>query len=201
MSKWKRAQNFEKNWWGDCINTYGEEEKQIVYAQKMGLKFFHNGKSPYNIDLTGKSVIDIGGGPASLLLKSIRDKSCTVVDPCEYPDWVKKRYEEARIVHFQEKGENISLIVHYDEAWIYNCLQHTDNPAIICENALKVAKIVRIFEWVDTGVHEGHPHNLTKQKLDFWLGGEGKVEMLNHYTLKGNSYYGIFKGKRYEEKV
>ena len=28
---WKKEQKFEKDWW-NCANTYGEEEKQLVYA-------------------------------------------------------------------------------------------------------------------------------------------------------------------------
>jgi hypothetical protein len=193
MAKWKEAQKWEAGWWGNCVNTYGEEEKQIVYARKMGLRFFHNTKSPYNIDMDGKSVIDIGGGPVSLLLKCTGLVRATVVDPIEVPHWVELRYEEAGILFEQKPAEQIEAI-GYDEAWIYNCLQHTANPKRIIGNALKAAKIVRLFEWIETHVNEGHPHSFTANQLDQWLGGEGKTEVLQYPTLRGKCYYGIFVG-------
>jgi len=68
-SVWQQAQEWEFGWWGNCVNTYGEETKQLLYAARMGLTAFHDGKSPFNFDLGGASVLDIGGGPSSLLLK------------------------------------------------------------------------------------------------------------------------------------
>lgn len=208
--KWKKAQKWEREWWGDCLNTYGEEEKQIVYAIKMGLKWFHNGKSPYNIDLGDKSVLDIGGCASSLLLKCLnRGIVCTVADPLPIPKWAVERYETAGIVFSQTRGEDTLFAFTskeydvlppvFDEVWIYNVLQHTDDPALICKNARKLGKIVRIFEWVGIKDEHGHPHELTEKKLNEWLGGQGKTEILNHNTLQGKCYYGIFKGDFYEE--
>ena len=56
---WKDDQEWEKNWWGNCTNTYGEEQKQLLYASRMGLSTFHDGRSPYNLSVSGK-VLDIG---------------------------------------------------------------------------------------------------------------------------------------------
>ena len=36
--EWGEATVWEKNWWGNCCNTFGEEFKQLAYADKMGLK-------------------------------------------------------------------------------------------------------------------------------------------------------------------
>ena len=185
-------EQWEKDWWGNCCNTYGEEEKQLVYARKMGLAFFHNGKSPYNIDMQGKSVLDIGGGPCSLLLKCVKLGLSEVVDPCEYPGWVGERYYIAAIVFSQARGEDIRHINGFDECWIYNVLQHTDDPEKIIANMRRASKIIRIFEWVDTPTNIGHPHTLTKEKLNQWLGGEGKVEDLKEGGCTGKAYYGVF---------
>ena len=190
---WKKAQKWETGWWGNCINTYGEEYKQLLYAEKMGLKTFHDDKSPFNIDMKGKSVLDIGGGPVSLLLKCYNVIG-TVADPLPVPQWVKDRYKLANINFVSCKGENVDKLKEsFDEVWIYNVLQHTEDPKKIINNALKMGKILRLFEWVDIGTNEGHPHNLTKEKLDEWLGGEGIKEYLNgKNTCTGNCYYGIF---------
>lgn len=193
---WEKAQKWETEWWGECINTYGEEEKQIVYAIKMGLKWFHNGKSPYNIDLGGASVLDIGGAASSLLLKCVNRGRSTVIDPMPIPQWAIDRYKLSGITFHRMKGEDVEAN-HYDEVWIYNVLQHTEDPAKIIKNARRAGKIVRIFEWVDTHTNEGHPHTLTEKGLNEWLGGEGKTETLSQHTLRGKCYYGVFKGDNY----
>jgi len=200
MSKdWGKAQTWEASWWGDCLNTYGEEEKQIVYAKRMGLRFYHNKKSPYNIDMQGKAVLDLGGGPTSLLLKCDNLGPSVVVDPLEVPDWVKSRYELAGIVFSQVPAEDITLS-GFDEVWIYNCLQHTRAPSKIIKNALRAGGIVRIFEWVHTAKNEGHPHAFVPATLDQWLGGEGKRETLKGEAgCFGDCYYGVFVGTGLDE--
>lgn len=199
---WKDEQHFEADWWGNCINTYHEETKQQVYAKKMGLHYdMVNGKYPV-IDLKGKSILDIGGGPVSMLLKCINRGETMVVDPCDYPKWIDERYKEANIGYMRSKGEDIPTIppINFvDEVWIYNVLQHVDDPKLIIENAKKVSKIIRIFEWIDNGVSPGHPHDLKEIRLNKWLNGIGKVEELNESGCHGRAYYGIFLGDHYEE--
>ncbi len=196
---WKDAQKWESGWWDTCANTYGEEEKQWLYARKMLLehRFYHNKKSPYNIDMDGKSVIDIGGGPVSLLLKCSGLIRATVIDPLEVPHWVVIRYEEAGILLEQKPAEQLKADTRYDEAWIYNCLQHTANPKKVVKNALSSAKAVRVFEWLDTAINEGHPHSFTAELLDKWLGGEGVVSVLTGEAhCFGKGYHGVFVGDR-----
>ncbi len=189
---WKTAQGWEKNWWNTCQNTYGEEEKQLLYANRMGLKLFHDGKSPYNFDLQGKEILDIGGGPTSLLLKCINFTSALVVDPLSVPMWVVDRYKAAGILYSALPGEEIRE-GGWREAWIYNVLQHTQSPSTIIRNAQAAADIIRIFEWIDTETNIGHPHSLTEAQLNEWLGGEGKVEVLNgQANCYGKCFYGIF---------
>jgi len=187
-------EQWEQDWWGTCQNTYGEEEKQLVYARKMGLTFFHNGKSPYNIDMQGKSVLDIGGGPCSLLLKCVNVDDAKVVDPTKFPDWVYKRYDDAGIEYEIQSGEDFpsSMTEWWDECWIYNVLQHTRSPMEVIANAKRQAKLIRIFEWIDTPTNIGHPHTLTEEQLNQWLGGEGKVEILSESGCTGKAYYGVF---------
>ena len=87
----------------------------------------------------------------------------------------------------------------FDEILMYNCLQHTENPAKICHNILAFSKIVRVFEWVDTGIADGHIQDLTEASLNGWLKGEGKVEFINQSPVVGKAYYGVFKGNHYEK--
>ncbi len=194
-TEWEDATQWELRWWGNCINSLNEEEKQKTYAVKMGLKWVGNDRTPYEIDSDGKSVVDIGAGPCSLLLKCRNTTKPLVVDPCKYPDWVYERYDAAGIYCRVCKAEDLVLTnLNFDEAWMYNVLQHVEDPEKIVQNVRKISKIIRVFDWLDRGVSPGHPHNLTFEEMNGWFHGRGKVEVLNQYGLKGKAYYGIFKG-------
>ncbi len=191
---WNNAQGWEKVWWSNCIKTsFGEELKQLVYAERMGLKFVHDGKTPYTIPCNGKSILDIGGGPSSLLLKVTGASRMVVADPLEFPLWVYERYRIAGIEVLSVKGEDLHL-TGFDECWIYNTLQHTEDPRKIILNAQRAAKVIRIFEWIDMPVSPGHLYSLKKEELDTWLGGEGQTDILNNREkeLFGKCYYGAF---------
>ncbi len=196
METWQIAQKNEREWWGNCLNTYHEEEKQLKYAEKMGLEMVPNPKTPYAFDLGGKSVLDIGGGPISILLKCSNVRGM-VIDPLEYPAWVQARYEEAGIEYKQGKGEDIDA-TNFDEVWIYNVLQHVDDPGMILNNARRAGKLIRIFEWVDTPPNPTHPNKLNAKELDRWLGGKGTVEETGGGRVPAKMYYGQFQGNMLE---
>lgn len=201
-NEWTKAQEWEKNWHDNCANSYREETKQYVYANRMGLdefKFTDEASRIYWNFGADKSVIDIGGGAYSLLLKSLAGKR-TVIDPCNYPAWIEARYKELGIEYYKIPAEDLEPTHIYDYALIYNCLQHTIDPKKIIENAKATAKEVRIFEWIETGTNIGHLHNLTIENLDQWLGGIGKVERINEGGAVGLCYYGIFPTTKVSEK-
>ena len=75
---WQEAQRWEKDWHGNCINKVGGEWHQVtVIAPKMGLSREPNIKRTHTFDLQRRSVLDIGGGAASLLLKCVNVKGKT----------------------------------------------------------------------------------------------------------------------------
>lgn len=198
---WNKAQEWEREWHSTCINSIGEELKQLVYAEHMGLVRTPNPKTPYSFNLQGKSILDIGSGPYSLLLKCENFSQSVVIDPLmdKFPDWVRKRYETHGLKFASSPGESFEFNKVFDEVWFYNVLEHTFNPEKICQNARKHGKIVRVFEWLDTRSNIGHPQTLTEQNLNGWLGGEGKVHFVDRNGASGKCYSGIFKGDHYEE--
>jgi SAM-dependent methyltransferase len=156
----------------------------------MGLKFHHDGKSPFNIDCGGKRVLEVGCGPYAMLL-FCRNVKGSLLDPCDYPAWVKLRYETAGFELYKQPAEE-PLPTGFDEIWIANCLQHTIDPEKIIANCRKSAKIIRIFEWIECGTSPGHPHELTEVKLNEWLGGEGRVDHINENNAVGRFFAGVF---------
>jgi len=195
---WDEAQKWESEWWrgvnGACSNTYAEETKQLTYAYKMGLTAYVGPGTWPCYDMTGYSVLDIGGGPTSILLKCTSlGKKTKVIDPCSFPSWVQSRYYKAGIGYERLRGEDINLDEHWDEAWLYNVLQHTEDPELIIMKAKAVASVVRIFEWIDIPPHQGHPQELKEENLNKWLEGTGTVEWLNENNCGGKAYYGVFR--------
>lgn len=183
--EWQRKhQHFESGWWGDCANTFGEELKQLAYARVMGLDpgpwLAGNPWPVHNVDGAIASVLDIGGGPVSMLLKTVGLKRATVVDPCSYPDWVTARYREHGVEYIVQPAEEHDTGGWiYDEAWIYNVLQHTIDPQAIIAMMRRSARRIRIFEWVETEAYLGHPHSLHVEQLQEWCGGEGQTVWLD----------------------
>ena len=177
---------FEINYWGDCCNTFDEEQKHYVYGRLMRLNRIH-----YSFDVKFKRILDIGGGPTSMLLKCVNLKEGKVVDPIDYPQWTRDRYKMKNIYTEIKTGENVNE-TGWDEVWIYNCMQHAEDPAKIISNALMAAPILRIFEWVDIPAHDGHPHELTETNLNNWIGQKGNIIQLAESGCYGKAYYGVF---------
>lgn len=199
---WEQAQQWEREWHGECLNSYNEETKQYIYASHMGLNLYRvNDYGQIGWDFGRKSVLDVGCGPYSILLKS-RAGFKMGIDPCKYPDWVDMRYGAADVKIVQDKAENMLQWVmiterHWDEVLMYNCLQHTEDPEKIVTSMRQVAKTIRVFEWIDTPVTPGHLHTLTEANLNKWLGGKGKTGLLSEGPVVGKAYWGIFKGEQY----
>ena len=106
------------------------------------------------------------------------------------------RYAAGGIGHLKIQGEKLHAFLSddasFDEAWIYNVLQHTEDPEQVIANARNVARLIRIFEWIETPVTPGHPHTLTEPNLRQWLGSPGTVDFVNEGGAAGPAFYGVF---------
>lgn len=201
----KEAQAEELAFWNTPGAELGEQLKQLTYAKYLGLDFVHDGNSPYVIDKTGLKIVDIGGGPVSLLLKTIA-KQRIVVDPCDFSDWVDNRYEANSIYRIQIEGEyflkdiiNLGLENRVDEIWMYNVLQHTEDPKKIFDNiykSLRKSGTFRFFDWVDTPTNTAHPISLTYNELSAWLAESYDQPLIqtniNENGANGTIAYGVF---------
>jgi 2-polyprenyl-3-methyl-5-hydroxy-6-metoxy-1,4-benzoquinol methylase len=188
---WQKAQERERSWHGNCVNSYHEETKQLHYAERMGLEFLPEEWTYPTLDVQGRSVLDLGGGAYSLLLKCRRlGPRSAVLDPCVYPPWTDARYAAAGVRVLRVPAETYTPAERWDEVWIYNVLQHVVAPARVIERALAWGRVVRLYEWIETAVDECHPHRLTRDDLEAWLGAPGYVETY----LRTRAFYGVFAG-------
>jgi 2-polyprenyl-3-methyl-5-hydroxy-6-metoxy-1,4-benzoquinol methylase len=112
-------------------------------------------------DFNEQKILDVGCGPVSILQRSLHGPS-RGVDPLAVSEETLLRYRKSDVEFLNIKAEEMPVDKVFDEAWIYNCLQHTDSPDTILEKTARMAHTVRIFEWIDLGVCPGHPQNLTE---------------------------------------
>ena len=188
MSDHHDDHKFEIEYWGDCANTFDEDQKHFVYARFMEIPQHH-----YSFDVGGKRILDIGGGPSSMLLKCKNLSEGKVCDPIDYPEWTKMRYAGHNISVNVQPGEEVDE-EGWDEVWIYNCLQHVESVERIINNAKRAAPVLRLFEWIDIPPHDGHPFELSKEMLDgiIALPGSGTAT-LRESGCYGKAYYGVFR--------
>ena len=192
---WERAQESEETWWGNCADTSDEEFKQREYATLMGIDCYKGnvGLRSERYDLRGRSILDLGGGPVSLLLRCENRGRSVVVDPALFPEWVLGRYAAADIEYVQECAEDIELGT-FDEIWLYNVLQHVRDPRAVIAKALEHGGVVRIFEWLGVPADEKHPHTFIREMLDGWLGCRGRVSEVTWHPYK-IAYTAVIQGE------
>lgn len=210
--QWQTCRNWELKWWESLdhfSNSLNEEMKHQTMAAHMGIPF----DNMHRIDLNGATVLDMVGGPVSILLKTHNTRRRIVVDPLvdEWPQWIRDRYEYAGIETVASRGEDFDQREVADLVLIYNCLQHVSDPVEVLRHA--VASLVpggtlRIFEWVNTGVSDGHIHNLTKDFLTATLTGLG-LETVDQEDVtcdwdggwKSFAFAGVFKKSGGEKTI
>lgn len=179
----------EEEYWGDCWSTtaFFELIKQNYYQTAIGLS---------NTSDIPTNVIDLGGGPWSLLLRY--RKGGTVIDLGEYPDWVYDRYAREGIRVIKQPAEVFQEGLHGSECWIYNLLQHVSSPEKIIKNARQYAPVIRIFEWIDIPPYHLHPQLLTHSRMLSMLRGMNGTAKIIDYNIPAHlmcarAFTGVFK--------
>jgi len=118
---------FEQAYWGDCTNTFDEDQKHYVYAHYMGITRLH-----WSFQVENKRIIDIGGGPTSMLLKCQDLQEGLVVDPIAYPEWTRQRYAVKNIRVIQAPGESIRRLAGMKPGFITVCnTQRTQKKSFV----------------------------------------------------------------------
>jgi hypothetical protein len=157
--RWKEANTVESTHWEKIMSDDELAQKEDGHYRHADVMLLGNSLPK---ELT---VIDIGGGPLSLITHY--DLSLgVVVDPIMISDKYLKKYKERNILFVNKKAED--FLSSYDgpimdEVWMYNCLQHTIDPEYIMKNLWKAGKYLRISEPTDTPINTAHPHSFTPE--------------------------------------
>jgi hypothetical protein len=205
MTDWNEAQKQEADYWGNCLGmtAWGEFCKQEMYAREMGLWDAY-GRGTGELHMGQRSVLDVGGGPVSMTLRCVNVRYPTVVDPCPWPASVAHRYVNYGVHFVRAVGEELDkqelALTYYDEVWLYNVLQHVQDPAKVVANAVaRVAEghgVLRIFEWVHIPTDACHPHVLTPEGILNWLKGcrieKVGIPRLQEFWSDATAFTGVF---------
>lgn len=194
---WNDVQKHEAAYWRDCYSAvaFGEVQKQEMYAREMQI-IKDYGDEHGDFDLRGNSILDLGCGPWSMLLRGHNTDRLVGVDPLEWPPSVLRRYKNYGIEFVRQPAEEFEMAATFDEVWIYNVLQHVQDPGKVIEVARKLAPVVRIFEWLYIPADDCHPHVLTPDAILNWFAGckinYVGIPRLKEYWCEATAFTGIF---------
>ena len=159
-----------------------------------------------NVELCGKSVLDIGGGLCSLLLSCFNYSHAVIVDPTNYPEKVSglsELYNKSGIEFVNICCEDMNYIEQFDEVWIYNVLPHVHDVNTCLKkiyNAVKYDGIIRIME-PHNEPYEGHPQKINENTLEYLdsICDIIKDETVNYSGIK--QFYNKHYIKIYKKKI
>jgi len=165
MTKWDMAQIAERQKhtmdMSDAIRHYNISYTQ--YFNFLGI----------DRDIKGKVIAEIGPADIPGLYYCKGAQNSFVIEPMP-SDILPKLGIKIR----KTKAEKIDYS-KVDEVWLFNVLQHVENPSLIVQK-VKKAKVVRWFEPVEQGTDACHLHNLTHEMFVDWFG------VSNWYTAKSD---------------
>lgn len=153
-----------------------EGEKAFHIAEPLEMSFEHY-KIAYqhyfkwldiNPDLKGKSVIEIGPGRIAGLLFCSNFKLSYILEPTEY-EGVDHLYKRENLLVWKKTAEEIDL-PRVDEVWLFNLLQHVQDPDLLIEKCKQVAKVIRFFEPVDLPTNLEHPFTFSMDDFKGYFG-------------------------------
>jgi hypothetical protein len=152
---WKAAQIEERKY------HYLSREEGIKHYAKSYENYFHYLGIDKN--LKNKLIAEIGPADFPALAFCENIGYSYIVEPL--PSVILKTFGIGIV---QKKAEELTF-GQCDEVWLFNVLQHVEDPGKIVENA-KLARCVRFFEPINYGVDACHLHNLTLEMFQDWFG-------------------------------
>jgi hypothetical protein len=177
-AEWVNAQVGERVFHCDEVPGWGTLAERRAHEAEMRAWYAGMLRIPLGPTLRNRSVTDFACGPESLLHASACWTEAHAVDPLQFLPADEARYAEAGIVRHLTTAESYDG-PQTDEAWAYNCLQHTlDWKAALQRIAATATQTLRLFEWVEVPTDTLHLHTLEEHALRNVLVDAGFAEVL-----------------------
>lgn len=164
-ARWQEAQDAERQYWYSTDKAQQAARRQEEFQRALWIA------EVLDIDaerLAGKSVLDIGGGPQPIVAwEGIKLARRILVDP------ITLSGDDAEaLLHVERVAQCAESYIgpKVDEAWGYNVLQHVRSPLRVLETAMRHARTIRWFEWLDQPTSVVHPHVVTAKTFDVLAG-------------------------------
>lgn len=119
-------------------------------------------------DLAGKSIVEIGPGRIAGLLFCHNYSKSYIIEPTEYED-IDHLYQSKDLEIIKETTEECEF-PKVDEVWIFNLMQHVQDPDLLIKKCKENSKIIRFFEPTDLPINNEHPFSFSKQDFEDYFG-------------------------------
>jgi hypothetical protein len=204
--KWETANEAESEYWQiyTCEVETLKSQEEYIDAMDIRSDFFH--KPDNSLNMSGLNVLDVGGGPSSILLRTNKLRgnqhsgvnTGVVIDPLVITDHQKLRYDYFGINFIQDLSENIDKYYSekgfFDECFIYNCLQHVVDPIEILDKISYISKKIRIAEPLNIPIDNLHLHSFNENYFNDYFKEEKFKTIKTDIKKIGSCYHyvGIF---------
>lgn len=165
-NRWIEAQEGEKNF---HIKESVEHSFES-YKNAYGYYFKYLEIDP---DLKGKSVIEIGPGRISSLLFCENYSDSYIIEPTEY-EGIEHLYSDPKL-HIIKKTAEEWDFEKVDEVWLFNLLQHVQDPDLLISKCKKNSTIIRFFEPLDLPTDNEHPFTFNLNDFNEYFGESVKI--------------------------
>lgn len=214
MSRWKLAQDYERNWW-------------LNQAEKIDLTFYKNFAveitellKPYIEIRKETKILEIGSGAAGIIT-FLKSDFRFAIDPLEdfYSSILKyKNYRDKKVFYQTALGENLPFKSEiFDLIIMDNVLDHCENPQQVLMEMKRVIKANGILYFRQNTYHlwgrfirilmeiflidKGHPHTFSKKKLSQYFHNYGFEILLNSRDGYLSTWLTEIKSNRLIDKI
>jgi hypothetical protein len=144
-----------------------------------------------NLDLNNKTILEIGPARVSALLYCNNYGPSFIVEPTKYDD-TEHLYINKDITFIRDLYEDCESPI-VDEIWLFNVLQHIQNPDLFIDKCKKSAKIIKFFEPINTPIETHHPHSFTFDDYVNYFGDSVKLYEGSTETFHtADCVYGVY---------
>lgn len=157
----------------------GEKEFHIKESVEHSIESYKNAYDYYfkylgiEKNLDGKSVIEIGPGRISALLFCENFSKSYIIEPTEY-DGIDHLYENPNLEIIKKTAEDWEF-EKVDEVWLFNLLQHVQDPDLLIQKCKENSKVIRYFEPIDCPINNEHPFSFNREDFINYFGDSVKI--------------------------
>lgn len=190
--RWQQAQKAERKFhdgrtWSEKAKEY--KEMYSTYLAVLGFDIAGSGSV--------NKVLEVGCADVPMLY-FVKCKNAHICEPMPSKLLNNICYENDFTQHsckFEDMPEPAEL---FNEIWLFNVMQHVQDPEKFIEKAKRIGRTIRFFEPIDWPIEIYHPFSYTIDDYKRWFGG--CVQFYKGGSIKGfhesNCAYGVWRANR-----